>query len=532
MITICILSGLLSYKSSPRPDIKIIPQPARLTNLEGTFTLNSGTKILINNKSEEMRNIASFLCQHLEMFYGIKNEAVSYSLTAHRRSIFIKLDPSLSAGKEGYRLCVTSKGIILEASAPNGLFYGIQTIIQLMPAEKKQLSEIIMPSVEIIDSPRFAWRGLHLDVGRHFMPKEFVMKYIDYMSMHKFNTFHWHLTEDQGWRIEIKKYPKLTKVGSVRKETIIGHHRRSKDYDGIPYGGFYTQDEIKEIVAYAAKRYITVVPEIEMPGHALAAIASYPEYGCTGGPYEVATRWGIFDDVFCAGKDSTFNFLQDIIDEIAPLFPGKYFHIGGDECPKKRWEKCPLCQKRMRNEGLKNEQELQSYFVKRVEKCLNKNGKQMIGWDEILEGGLAPNASVMSWRGETGGIAAAKQQHYVVMTPGNYCYLCNYQADPKTEPLAIGGFISLENIYNYEPIPAELNETEAKFIIGAQANVWTEYMRTPEMVEYMTYPRAAALSEVVWSPKETRNYANFKDRMKSQIIRYNAYGLNYCKAEF
>jgi len=352
------------------------------------------------------------------------------------------------------------------------------------------------------------------------------------MAMHKFNTFHWHLTEDQGWRIEIKKYPKLTQVGSKRKETLIGHDGKSKQYDGTPYGGFYTQEEVKEIVAYAAKRYITVVPEIEMPGHALAALASYPEYGCTGGPYEVSTRWGIFDDVYCPGKETTFAFLQDVIDEVIPLFPGQYFHIGGDECPKKRWEKCPDCQKRIHDEGLKNEQELQSYFVQRIEKYLNKKGKKMIGWDEILEGGLAPNAAVMSWRGEKGGIAAAKQQHDVVMTPINNCYLCLYQSDPKTEPLAFGGDLSLEKIYGYEPIPAELNETEAKYILGAQGSVWTEYMKTPEMVEYMVYPRAAALSEVVWSPKELRNYANFKDRMRSQILRYDAYGMNYCKKEF
>ena len=355
---------------------------------------------------------------------------------------------------------------------------------------------------------------------------------IDDLALHKINTLHLHLSDDQGWRIEIKKYPKLTEVGSKRKETLVGHAEVSKVYDGIPYGGFYTQDDVREIVAYAAKHYITVVPEIEMPGHALAALASYPSLGCTGGPYKVGTRWGVFDDVFCAGNDSVFVFLQDVLDEIIPLFPGEYFHIGGDECPKKRWAKCPLCQKRMRDNGLKNEQELQSYFVQRIEKYLIGKGKRMIGWDEILDGGLSPNATVMSWRGEEGGIAAAKQKHFVVMAPWNNCYLCLYQSDPKAEPLAIGGDLSLAKVYSYEPIPKALNEADSKFVLGAQGNVWTEYMKTPEMVEYMTYPRAAALSEVVWSPKKMRNYASFKDRMRSQIKRYDAYGINYCKAEF
>ncbi len=531
--TIGFLCGFVSCtEPSPRPEVNIIPQPETVTNLEGTFTLNTATKILINNESEEMKNIASYLSLHTEMFYGISNTEVSYSETLLGNSVFIKLDPTLNSGKEGYHLIVDSKGITLEASAPNGLFYGIQTIIQLMPAGKQKVSEVVLPSIEITDAPRFSWRGLHLDVGRHFMPKEFVLKFIDYMAMHKFNTFHWHLTEDQGWRIEIKKYPKLTEVGSKRKETLVGHAEASKVYDGIPYGGFYTQEEVKEIVNYAAKRYITVVPEIEMPGHALAALASYPALGCTGGSYEVGTRWGIFDDVFCAGNDATFAFLQDVMDEIIPLFPGEYFHIGGDECPKKRWEKCPLCQKRMRDNGLKNEQELQSYFVQRIEKYLNGKGKRMIGWDEILDGGLSPNATVMSWRGEEGGIAAAKQKHFVVMAPWNYCYFCLYQSDPKTEPLAIGGDLSLEKVYSYEPIPSTLSEADSKFILGAQGNVWTEYMKTPEMVEYMTYPRAAALSEVVWSPKKLRNYASFKNRMRSQIKRYDALGIHYCKSGF
>jgi len=533
LFTFGILLGLFSFSAPvPRPAVKIIPQPALVTNLEGTFTLNSVTRIIIDHESEEMRSIASFLTRHLDTFYGIQSKEVTYSLSAKRKAIFIKLDPSLKTGREGYHLNVTSKGIILEAAEPNGLFYGIQTIIQLMPAAKAKVAEVVLPSVEINDTPRFVWRGLHLDVGRHFMPKAFVMKYIDYMAMHKFNTFHWHLTEDQGWRIEIKKYPKLTETGSVRKETLVGLWPKSKEYDGTPHGGFYTQEEVKEIVAYAAKRYVTVVPEIEMPGHALAALASYPKFGCTGGPYEVGTHWGVYDDVFCAGNEAAFTFLQDVLDEVLPLFPGEYFHIGGDECPKTQWEKCPLCQKRMTDNGLKTEHELQSYFVRRMEKYLNQRNKKMIGWEEILEGGLAPNAVVMSWRNDKVGIAAAKMEHNVVMTPWDYCYLLLYQGDPKTEPLALGGNLPLEKAYSYEPIPAELNENEAKFILGAQGSVWTEYMETPEMVEYMVYPRAAALAEVFWSPKELKDFAGFKERMRNLIIRYEAYGMHYCKTDF
>ncbi len=527
-----ILGTFLSCKSEvPRPEVKVIPEPASVINKEGTFIFTPETKIQVNQAGEQFMKIASFLTNHVDKFYGIKS-TVTQSEEPSKRSVYLKLDPESGLVKEAYNLTVTPKGVTIVASAPNGLFYGIQTLIQLMPPTQKKLTQVVLPAVEIKDSPRFAWRGLHLDVGRHFMPKEFILKYLDYMSMHKFNTFHWHLTEDQGWRIEIKKYPKLTEVGSIRKETLIGHGRDPKEYDGTPYGGFYTQEDVKEIVAYAADRYITVVPEIEMPGHSLAALASYPELGCTGGPYEVATRWGVFDDVYCPGKESTFNFLEDVLSEIIPLFPSQYIHIGGDECPKTRWEKCPLCQKRMKEEGLKTEHELQSYFVQRIEKFLNSKGKKLIGWDEILEGGLAPNAAVMSWRGEEGGIAAAKQHHYVVMTPGKYCYLDHYQADPKTQPLAIGGFLPLEQVYSYDPVPASLTKEESSYIMGVQGNVWTEYMKTPEYVEYMVYPRAAALAEVAWSPKESKNYADFKNRLRDEIKRYDVYGINYCKAEF
>jgi hexosaminidase len=529
------IAGILLVISScqedvRRPEVLVIPQPASLVNMEGTFAIGSQTKILINSDNPEMHTVTNYLCSRLASFYEIETK-VAFSGAPEKKSVFIKMNTGLSLAREAYHLAVTPKGILLEASSASGLFYGVQTLLQLMPPLQQKLSRVVVPAVEINDTPRFTWRGLHLDAGRHFMPKEFVLKYLDYMALHKFNTFHWHLTEDQGWRIEIKKYPRLTEYGSVRKETLVGHYG-STTYDNTPAGGFYTQEDIKEIVAYAADRFITVVPEIEMPGHSLAALASYPELGCTGGPYEVATTWGVFEDVYCAGKEETYAFLQDVLAEIIPLFPGEYFHIGGDECPKARWQKCLLCKQKMKDEGLKTEHELQSYFVQRMEKFLNENGKKLIGWDEILEGGLAPNAAVMSWRGEAGGIAAARDHHFVVMTPGDYCYLDHYQADPKNEPLAIGGFLPLKKVYSYEPVPAILLVNEAKYIMGAQGNVWTEYMKTPEQVEYMVYPRAAALAEVTWSPKGARDYENFKIRLNRLTKYYDIFGINYCKSEF
>ncbi len=512
--------------------LNIIPKPVSITIEKGNFYIGSKTRILYNFKDKSIENITSPLLNHLKNFYGIVALPVIYSAKSEKHSVYLSLNPAAAIQKEGYRLDVTREGITLEASTPNGLFYGIQSLIQMMPASKENAKKISVPLAHIVDYPRFQWRGLHLDVCRHFMPKEFVLRYIDYMSMHKFNTFHFHLTEDQGWRIEIKKYPLLTKTGSVRKETIVGSNRLSKVFDGTPHGGFYTQDDIREIVEYAAKRYVTVVPEIEMPGHALAALASYPYLGCTGGPYEVCTRWGVWKDVMCAGRESTFAFLQDVLDEVLTLFPSEYIHIGGDECPKESWKQCPVCQQRIAAEGLKDEHELQSYFIQRIERYINSKGRKIIGWDEILEGGLAPNAAVMSWRGEDGGIAAAKQQHFVVMSPGTYCYLDHYQAEPKTQPFAIGGFTPLEKIYSYEPVPSTLTQEESAYIMGAQGNVWTEYMATEKHVEYMVYPRAAALAEVVWSPKESRNYPDFMLRMKEQTKRYDVYGINYCKVAF
>ena len=367
---------------------------------------------------------------------------------------------------------------------------------------------------------------MHLDVARHFMPVEFIKRYIDLMAMHKMNRFHWHLTEDQGWRIEIKQYPRLTEVGAWRDSTLVGHYG-SGVYDGERHGGFYTQEEVREVVAYAQERFITVIPEIEMPGHSSAALAAYPELGCEPEKkYHVQSTWGVFEDIYCP-SETTFTFLENVLTEVMALFPSEYIHIGGDEAPKDAWRKSELAQQVIQREGLADEHELQSYFIRRIEKFLNKHGRQIIGWDEILEGGLAPNATVMSWRGIQGGIEAARQQHNVIMTPGSHCYLDHYQANPDTEPLAIGGFTTLEKTYSYEPTPAELSEEEARYILGAQGNIWTEYMHSGEKVEYMAYPRATALAEVVWSPKEKRNWTDFWRRLQTHFKRLDALGVNY-----
>ena len=524
---------ILNYNNKALAAVNIVPKPVSVTEKPGMFVINSNTKILFNFSDEHNENIAAPVNSHISRFYGMNPLSVGTASKQQSNSIYISLTKNPAIRPEGYLLEVGKGGVTIEATTHAGLFYAVQSLIQLMPSEEVKMEKTGVPFVSITDYPRFEWRGLHLDVCRHFMPKEFVLKYIDYMAVHKLNTFHFHLTEDQGWRIEIKKYPRLTEVGSKRKETIMGRGNEAvKLYDGKPHGGFYTQEDIKEIVAYAAKRYVTVVPEIEMPGHALAALASYPELGCTGGPYEVSTKWGVFKEVMCAGKENTFEFLQNVMDEVVALFPSKFIHIGGDECPKESWKECPDCQQRIKELGLKDEHELQSWFITRMEKYLNAKGRNIIGWDEILEGGLAPNAAVMSWRGEAGGIAAAKEKHMVVMSPGTHCYLDHFQGPKETQPLAIGGFTPLEKIYSYEPVPAELSAEEAKFVMGAQGNVWTEFMPNPAHVEYMVYPRAAALAEVVWSPKESRDYKNFKERMEKMVLRYYTYGINFCRLEF
>ncbi|GAB2537369.1 family 20 glycosylhydrolase [Spirosoma aerophilum] len=442
-------------------------------------------------------------------------------------NIFFQLNKKLNLGDEGYKLTVTPGRVVAESSTSKGLFYAAQTMRQLLPVGSS--GTLSMPACAITDRPRFGYRGLMLDVGRHFMPVPFVKKFIDLMAMHKQNTFHWHLTDDQGWRIDIKKYPKLTQIGSKRAESIVGQYYQNypQQFDGKPVSGYYTQEEIKDVVRFAQSRFVTIIPEIEMPGHAQAALAAYPELGCDPARgYQVFTKWGVSEDVYCP-SEKTFSFLQDVLTEVIALFPGKYIHIGGDECPKTAWKQSAFCQELMKKNNLKDEHELQSYFIRRIEKFLNSKGRSIIGWDEILEGGLAPNATVMSWRGTEGGIAAAKQKHTVVMTPGGTCYLDQYQGNPATEPLAIGGYLPLDKVYGYEPMPAELLPAEQKYVLGVQGNIWTEYIPTPEDVEYMAFPRAIALAEVAWMQPSVHNFEDFAQRLKNHLPRLGA--VNYAK---
>ncbi len=521
LILILILIAITSCNSGKQQElnIAIVPQPNSLVKQEGSFTINSKTKFIVSENEKSLIAAVGLVNERFNRAAGFKLEITSEQQT--KNFIQIVLDSLVIIGEEAYELTVDSKGVTITAGNEKGAFYGLMSMLQLLPSAIESadlVSDVTwsMPCVKITDSPRFVWRGMMLDVCRHFVPVEIIKKQLDVMAMYKLNTFHWHLTEDQGWRIEIKKYPKLTEIGSKRIEG-----------DGSVTEGFYTQDQIKEIVAYAAERYINVVPEIELPGHALAALVGYPEYSCTGGPFQVRNLWGVEPDVYCAGKEETFHFLEDIIAEVVPLFPYKYFHIGGDECPKDRWKTCPDCQKRMRQEGLKNEHELQSYFVQRIEKVLLEHGKKMVGWDEILEGGLAPSATVMSWRGEAGGIEAAKQGHDVVMTPGDWVYLDHYQGDSRVEPVAIGGHITLEKSYGYNPVPSELNADEAKYVLGTQGNIWSEYLYTPEMFEYRIYPRIIALAEVGWTQPENKDFQDFLSRMDSQFERLDYHGINY-----
>lgn len=523
---IYLLLGFCSFCSLPAAEYNIIPYPQQLIPKLGSFTINKHTLLICSSQQPEILKLAQQFSDQIKLVSGIKLVFQNNRQTDVVNSIIFNSSNSI-VGNEGYRLDVSTKSIRIEAKTANGFFYALQTLYQLMPVEiygKKTIEKKAWtaPAVSISDAPRFEYRGLHLDVCRHFYPIEFVKKYIDAMAIHKFNNFHWHLTDDQGWRIEIKKYPLLTTIGSCRDETLIGYYyeRFPQKFDGIPYGGFYTQQEAREIVAYAKDRFITVIPEIEMPGHAQAAIAAYPFLSCNpDSTFKVVTKWGVFKEVFCP-RDTTFKFLEEVLNEIIDIFPSNYIHIGGDECPKDRWKVCPDCQAKIKALSLKDENGLQSYFIQRIEKFVNSKGRQIIGWDEILDGGLAPNATVMSWRGIVGGIEAAKSGHDVIMTPGTHCYFDKYQADPALEPTTIGGYLPLSTVYQYEPVPSELNAEEAKHVLGAQANMWTEYMPTSERVEYMAYPRLSAMAEVLWGSKENRNWESFRRRMPSEFKRY------------
>ena len=492
----------------------IIPTPKEQTIKNGFMLIENNPKIITNDKFKSASTLLKEAINELNLDNDEKPK------NRIRFSYNKKLD------NEEYILRINSNLITISASTENGAIFGFQSLNQLMNLNLND-GVIKLKSQEIKDSPRFKYRGMHLDVGRHMYPVDFIKKYIDGLAMLKFNNFHWHLTEDQGWRIEIEKYPELNNIGSFRDSTLIGHYGdKPRQFDKSRYGGFYTKKEIKEIVKYANKRGINVIPEIEMPGHSQAAVASYPMLGCSGEQVGVAPLWGVFKEIYCS-KNETFDFLEDIIDEVVELFPSKYIHIGGDEAPKTNWKACGNCQNVIEREGLKDEYELQSYFITRMEKYINSKGKQIIGWDEILEGGLAPNATVMSWRGISGGIEAAKMNHEVIMTPNAVCYLDHYQAkDTKNEPLAIGGYTPIEEIYNYEPIPSELDKSLHKYIIGAQGNVWTEYMKTSDHVEYMVFPRILALSEVVWADNRP-SFEDFEKKVNDTYPILDRMNINY-----
>ena len=534
LMLLFVASSMFVFAQQPN----IIPQPVNLKTMPGTFSISKSTRLIVTDNGEKLT--ASFLNDYLRKYYGFTlqtaKKATSNYISLNTRRFIKKPD-----NEERYTLKVTPKSVMITGDSYQGTFLGMQTLLQLLPVQKN--TKLVINAVDIEDFPKFAYRGMHLDVGRHFFDVDFVKKFIDFIALHKMNTFHWHLTEDQGWRIEIKKYPLLTKVGGFRNGTILGHHPGTGN-TMEHYGGFYTQDEIKAVVKYAADRFITVIPEIEMPGHSSAAIAAYPQLSCfpneptvvkdkvtwsgTRQGKQVQQSWGVYEDVFCP-TEYTFSFLEDVLDEVIQLFPSQYIHIGGDESPKESWKRSPFTQQLIKEKGLKDEHELQSYFIQRIEKYLNSKGKKIIGWDEILEGGLAANATVMSWRGEEGGIEAAKQNHQVIMTPGAYVYFDHAQGKPE-DSLTIGGYLPLEKVYQYKPVPAALEGEQAKLVMGSQANVWTEYMNNPRKVEYMLFPRMSALSEVLWNDK--KDYDDFKKRLSTQLKRYDLWKVNYSKAPY
>lgn len=529
----CYLSGTAQLKTG---DITIIPEPLLLNPMPGSFVVNDQAAIQYSGKGAE--KTAAFLNDYLQRNYNFKLPVSQTTVSGQASNSIIKIVEARSGKPEGYILEVNTGRVYLQGDAA-GLFYGLQTLIQLFPVNKniKTATDTVrqtpyngslhLPGVKIQDYPRFAYRGMMLDVSRHFFPPAAIKQFIDMMVLYKFNRFHWHLTDDQGWRIEIKKYPRLQEIASIRKETIVGHHRRSTTYDGKPYGGYYTQDEVRDIVKYAAERNITIIPEIEMPGHSQAVLTAYPSFGNTKGPYEVRGTWGISKDVLNPVNDSVFTFLQDVLTEVIDLFPSQFIHIGGDECLKDRWKESAEVQRMIRRLGLKDEHALQSYFVQRMEKFVNSKGRSIIGWDEILEGGLAANATVMSWRGEEGGIAAAKQQHNVIMTPNTYLYFDYTQGQPSTEPLNAAAYLPLKTVYNYEPLPPSLTPTEQRYIKGVQGNIWTEFIPDQQMLDYMLWPRALALSEIAWAQPGKKNYDRFLRKLPLELSRMSYAGINF-----
>ncbi len=517
---VCVSCAGKSPEFANEKQISIIPLPVSVKRAMGKFEINKKTVIHTADDQDSM-HCAKYFQAAFANASGMELAVKSGAPETMKNIIVIVANNKLAMEKEAYKIKVTPKAAVLTAKEGQGLFWGVQSLLQLLPTAADRAANLNqgvdweIPACVIQDKPRFSYRGMHLDVGRHLFPVASIKKYIDYLAAHKINTFHWHLTEDQGWRIEIKKYPKLTSVGAWRGPA-----------DNC-YGGFYTQEEVKDIVKYATDRYITVIPEIEMPGHSVAAVSAYPELSCRGEKVPVRTAWGVSQDVYCAGNEEVFTFIQDVLTEVMELFPSEYIHIGGDECPKKRWKQCPKCQGRISDEGLKNEYELQSWFIRRIEKFLNSKGRNLIGWDEIMEGGLSPNATVMFWLHMNNVKRAAAEGHNIIMTPNHPFYFDHYQGDRSVEPKAIGGFAPLQKVYEYEIVPKGLTEKEAKHIIGGQANCWTEYMPKFSKVEYMVLPRMAALAENLWTPVARRNYAHFTKRMRSQYQRYAFMGANF-----
>lgn len=533
ILFLLLLTIALNAKTGGRINYATIPLPQSIVYNDGKpFEITSSTTITYPVGDIQLKQIAEMLSEHIFISTGLKL-AIS-DKQATRNTIELKTNYT-NENKEAYRFSVTDKKIIINGVVPAATFYGTQTLWKAISPDIVQTS-VLLPQVEITDYPRFAYRGMMLDVARHFFPVDFIKRYIDILALHNINYFHWHLSDDQGWRIEIKNYPKLTEIGSQRKQTLIG---KSEEYDGKPYGGYYTQQEAREIVEYAAKRYVTIIPEIDLPGHMMAALASYPDLGCTGGPYEVSPQWGVFDDVLCVGNEDVYTFLEGVFTELLDIFPSPYIHVGGDECTKHRWKECAKCQAKIKEMGLTGddrhsaESKLQSYCITRISGFLNSKGRKVIGWDEILEGGAPQGATIMSWHGLNGGIEGARQGHDVIMTPNSHAYFDFYQTlNIANVPLAIGGHLPLEKVYSLEPMPEELTEKQKKHVLGVQANMWTEYILSPAHVEYMLMPRIDALSEVQWTMPEKKDYSSFLGRLLHMVKLYNRLGYNYAKHFF
>lgn len=510
-------------------NLDVIPQPQEIVLAQDTtpFVINHSTTIIYPAANEKMHRTADFLATFIKEMTGTEVRVSDKEKGSN--AIILAVDTTMTH-PEGYKLEITPEKVLLTGGSEAGVFYGTQTIHKALPILKDGKVAAALPAGTVTDFPRFRYRGFMIDVGRHFFPVSYLKQMIDLIALHNINYFHWHLTEDQGWRIEIKKYPKLTEIGSRRDSTIIDWE--TKKFDGKPHSGFYTQDEAREIVRYAADRFITVVPEIDLPGHTTAALASYPELGCTGGPYKVLCSFGVFSDVLCAGNEQTLQFTKDVLDEIMDIFPSEYIHIGGDECPKSRWEKCPKCQAKIKELGIKalpkhsKENQLQTYFMSELEKEINAHGRRMLGWDEVLEGGLTPNSTIMSWRGIQGGIEAARQHHDVIMTPIQRLYFSNPRINKMT------GFEWMNRVYNFEPVPAELTDAEKKFVIGTQGCIWTEWTADSTKMEWQILPRMAALSEIQWTLPEHKNFDRFMERLPEMLKIYSDLGYSYRKDVF